>query len=556
MNKPRTVVAESDDIRSPRRVVSTPHHLGEDVGVPLRTKRERRLAEQLTPQVPRVPPNKSVKSAPQLRPLSRLPTDNMPQEVTRNGSTRALRSTFYNHDDEHKRTFLQQCFLIEKLIGNGSFGEVFACKCRQTGKKYAIKVSIKLVRGKLKYKEAMSHMKIPPHPNLLEFFRAWDQHERLYIQTELCEKSLQEYCYNGTLTNNGAWIFFVDLLRATHHLHTNNMIHDDIKPENIFLTKDLKCKLGDFGLTFDCSDPIHLKVADEGDSKYLATEVLNSRPTKESDMFSLGVTIFEVRTDADLPGRGPTWHDIRNGRIPPRFYEGVCPELTKMIQALLSRDPMKRPTAQDLMDNSFVQEKMRIRDKGIIGVEMIEHYKTELQEHPRSPTPEVPTTPQKTKTPEEHSADVYANSSISRAISNYFAEQEKLEKRSIRYGDQEGAPKIGMLNFDLPFSSEEETDEEKDAAGSSSDKKEQIDGAVRNLVLAPQANIDPSPPAISEQERYERYQRMLENEMLRDDSDLNDHVVERPINSAPPSRLRDRSRPVARIKLDWDILNN
>lgn len=95
-------------------------------------------------------------------------------------------------------------------------------------------------------------MIIPPHKNLVKFYRAWEETGRLYIQTELCDQSLLKYCTEKhALPEDEIWNIFVDLLQAVHHLHSNDMIHDDIKPENIFLTKDMICKLGDFGLVIN-----------------------------------------------------------------------------------------------------------------------------------------------------------------------------------------------------------------------------------------------------------------------------------------------------------------
>ena len=78
-----------------------------------------------------------------------------------------------------------------------------------------------------------------------------------------------------------------------NHLHTHDLLHMDIKPENILMTKDKICKLGDFGRVFDQKND-KKDVAEEGDSKYLALEILNNPPTKAADIFSVGMTILEV----------------------------------------------------------------------------------------------------------------------------------------------------------------------------------------------------------------------------------------------------------------------
>ena len=57
----------------------------------------------------------------------------------------------------------------------------------------------------------------------------------------------------------------------------------------------------------------------EGDSKYLAPEVLSGIFSKKADIFSLGVTLLELASDLDLPANGTLWHDLRQGSLPPSF---------------------------------------------------------------------------------------------------------------------------------------------------------------------------------------------------------------------------------------------
>ncbi|VDO70133.1 unnamed protein product [Heligmosomoides polygyrus] len=240
--------------------------------------------------------------------------------------------------------YFEQCYTIERKLGQGSFGEVNRCLSD---------LLLGIIHLLLPHttRNVSGHELLPKHINLVQFYKAWEENGRLYILTELCEKSLLDYCTElHTVPENEIWNIFIDLLRAVDHLHGNDLLHVDIKPENIFLTKDKVCKLGDFGLIFDLKNVS----SEEGDAKYLAPEVLNAAPTKAADVFSIGITILEVTTDIDLPSRGDTWHQIRSGHIPDRFFKGVSKDLTRLIKWLMSPDPASRPTTAQALSDAMV----------------------------------------------------------------------------------------------------------------------------------------------------------------------------------------------------------
>ncbi|KAI0211312.1 Membrane-associated tyrosine- and threonine-specific cdc2-inhibitory kinase [Lamellibrachia satsuma] len=166
----------------------------------------------------------------------------------------ALLSPHYNTGI--KDLFFDQCFEIVCKLGVGSFGEVFKVRSKEDGRYYAVKRSRERFRGesdrRRKLEEVAKHEELPTHPNCVGFVKAWEEKQHLYIQTELCRTSLYDFAeLNHNIPEQLIWNYLVDLLMAVKHLHDHDLVHMDIKPENIFISDDGICKLGDFGLVLD-----------------------------------------------------------------------------------------------------------------------------------------------------------------------------------------------------------------------------------------------------------------------------------------------------------------
>ncbi|KAL1244313.1 Membrane-associated tyrosine- and threonine-specific cdc2-inhibitory kinase [Trichinella spiralis] len=258
--------------------------------------------------------------------------------------------------------YLLQCFTDIKRIGQGSFGEVFSVTSLDDGEQYAVKRSIEGFRNSLdrriKLDEVEKHEGLPPHPNFVQFVRGWEECGSLYIQTELCDETLSDYANKiHDVPELTVWYFLIDLLIALKHLHDNRFVHLDLKPENIFLTKDEICKVGDFGLLFN-QKTMNPQNAMEGDSKYLAVEALQGIIGPFNDIFSLGITILELASDLDVPKNGDVWHYLRTGQLPEGLLRRVSPELREVIRSMMHPEHDKRPTAAELLEIPAVKALM------------------------------------------------------------------------------------------------------------------------------------------------------------------------------------------------------
>jgi membrane-associated tyrosine- and threonine-specific cdc2-inhibitory kinase len=146
------------------------------------------------------------------------------------------------------------------------------------------------------------------------------------------------------------WSFLHDILLALKSLHDKNLVHLDIKLDNVLITDDNHCKLADFGLIFDLSNSPRIR-ANEGDSRYLARELMQGNSCLANDIFSLGITLLELSCSLELPMSGKHWQDLRSLKLPEAMnsLSMLSMDLQVIIQAMMEPEPKKRPTVMELL---------------------------------------------------------------------------------------------------------------------------------------------------------------------------------------------------------------
>ncbi|XP_044741015.1 membrane-associated tyrosine- and threonine-specific cdc2-inhibitory kinase [Chrysoperla carnea] len=262
------------------------------------------------------------------------------------------------YDPTCGKTYFNQCFYDVKTIGQGSFGVVYRVRFREDGQLYAIKKSKSKFYGKndkrLKLEEVRKHEMIPKHPNCVQLYRSWVEDGFLYLQLELCNTSLEHFASrNHNISEEMLWNILADMLSAVKNLHDNNLIHLDIKLENILMCSDGTCKLADFGLVSD----VNMIKPDtvEGDQKYLAPELLSGHFTKAADIFSLGIVMLELSCDLLLPSNGDLWQELRNDKF-PETTKNVPKELMGIIKKMMASNYLNRPTVDDLLNLERIKD--------------------------------------------------------------------------------------------------------------------------------------------------------------------------------------------------------
>jgi wee1-like protein kinase len=260
-------------------------------------------------------------------------------------------------------------------IGRGSSGTVYKCKHRYDGLQYAVKQIKTSVSCPLALHEGLREAialaaasMAEDNFNITRYFTAWIEQEYLYISMELCECSLPAYISRESASEDILRRVMRDVCKGLSKLHRKNIVHLDIKTENILYSFSHRFKLSDLGLAQLTTNLNLDRDFVEGDSRYLAPEMLNIMDDQaetipdltKADMFSLGATFYEIMRGNELPKNGTEWHQIRSEDL---CIEGqYSDEFKEVVRSLLSRDPTARPSADHLLDTFLLsQTKQELR---------------------------------------------------------------------------------------------------------------------------------------------------------------------------------------------------
>ncbi|XP_053197179.1 eukaryotic translation initiation factor 2-alpha kinase 1 isoform X2 [Scomber japonicus] len=212
-------------------------------------------------------------------------------------------------------------------------------------------------------------------------FKEVQFHLMLYIQMQLCERSLKDWiserntkptedqaprCPYGCVDTEHTVNLLRKILEGVDYIHSKGIMHRDLKPRNIFLHgHDCFIRIGDFGLA--CRDMImegHKSTTSPSSASshttgvgtyvYAAPEQLKgSHYDSKSDMYSVGVLALELfQPFGTEMERVRTLGDLREGKIPDSFCQR-WPALAKYIMRLTSKDPSVRPTASQLLESEL-----------------------------------------------------------------------------------------------------------------------------------------------------------------------------------------------------------
>jgi serine/threonine-protein kinase len=255
-------------------------------------------------------------------------------------------------------------FKLLRQLGEGSMGRVILAEDVNLHRVIALKVLRKRIKGmddgqavQQFLREARGAATID-HPNVVKIFEINEHDGWWYIAMELVEgQTLQQVVRAaGPLSPARACVIIGDAATALEVAHEHGIIHRDVKPSNLMITRQGRCKLTDFGLVrLDSpADPFELHDKSVGTPKFMSPEVIQRRPQGPAlDIYSLGATFYFA-----LTGRPPyvgekVSHILKqHTEAPPPDLRAVLPNCPQSLAALLSRmmakDPAQRPSAGDV----------------------------------------------------------------------------------------------------------------------------------------------------------------------------------------------------------------
>ncbi|MDD3520826.1 MAG: Stk1 family PASTA domain-containing Ser/Thr kinase [Actinomycetota bacterium] len=250
--------------------------------------------------------------------------------------------------------------IVEK-IGTGGSADVYLANDIKLHRKVAIKILSRFYANDrnfvVRFKKEAQILARLNDPNIVAIFD-WGQVENSYfICMEYVEGlSLAEIIEKqGIINPITAARYSVQICNALEVAHKNNLIHRDIKPQNIIVTTDGTLKITDFGIAKSLLEDNTKTINILGTSYYISPEQAQGKILSYStDLYSLGIVIYEMLT-ADVPFRGENSIDIslkhiNEKPIKPSILVPEIPEkIEKIVLKCLQKNPLKRyESAADL----------------------------------------------------------------------------------------------------------------------------------------------------------------------------------------------------------------
>ncbi len=245
---------------------------------------------------------------------------------------------------------------VTGLAGEGNMGVVYVAHDPFEDREVAVKVcripddtssEIRKFARKMFYNEAHS-AGVLKHPNILQIFDAGEEEGQPYIVMEYVEggETLKAYTRKSNLLPVKSVVeIFYQCSKALDYAHRKGVIHRDIKPTNIMLTRNGEVKIADFGIAHNAAGESTQVMGMMGSPRYMSPEqVQEQEVTNKTDLYSLGIVAYELLTGKP-PFLAKTIPQLVRKIIddPAPSPREMRPELPPRLEDILDRVMQKKP---------------------------------------------------------------------------------------------------------------------------------------------------------------------------------------------------------------------
>ncbi|XP_007891600.1 serine/threonine-protein kinase D1 [Callorhinchus milii] len=256
----------------------------------------------------------------------------------------------------------------DEVLGSGQFGIVYGGKHRKTGRDVAIKVIDKLrfpTKQESQLRNEVAILQNLHHPGVVNLECMFETPERVFVVMEKLHGDMLEMILSsekGRLPERITKFLITQILVALRHLHFKNIVHCDLKPENVLLASAdplPQVKLCDFGFARIIGEKSFRRSV-VGTPAYLAPEVLRNKGYNRSlDMWSVGVIVY-VSLSGTFPfNEDEDIHDqIQNAAFmyPPNPWKETSHEAIDLINNLLQVKMRKRYSVDKTLSHPWLQD--------------------------------------------------------------------------------------------------------------------------------------------------------------------------------------------------------